>query len=79
MKRSQPHARQLLWLKRAAVEGSRLTPAARRKLYFKTGFYSLALIWCLVALLMWLTPAKYVSRWTLILPGSGAGAATDLH
>lgn len=78
MKRSQPHARQLLWLKRAAVEGSRLTPAARRKLYFKTGFYSLALIWCLVALLMWLTPAKYVSRWTLILPGSGAGAMVSL-
>ncbi|MBT1442985.1 exopolysaccharide biosynthesis protein [Shewanella sp. JM162201] len=78
MKRNAPHARQLLWLKRAAVEGSRLDPKARRNLYFKTGFYSIALIWCLVALLMWLTPAKYVSHWTLILPGAGAGAMVSL-
>jgi capsule polysaccharide export protein KpsE/RkpR len=68
----------LFWIKRAALEGSKLTPRARKKLYLKTALVSLLIIWASAFLLMAIKPTSYVSKWTLILPGNGAGALVSL-
>ncbi|QFU23412.1 exopolysaccharide biosynthesis protein [Shewanella eurypsychrophilus] len=72
------HPSQLLWLKRAAVKGSSLPINARRWVYVKTAFAALALIWTLVSLTLVFSTTRYESKWTLILPGAGAGAMVNL-
>lgn len=70
--------RLLLWLKRAMVKGSNLPINDRRWVYIKTALGSLCLIWLLAFVTLAYTPTKYVSKWTLILPGAGAGALVSL-
>lgn len=72
------HPSQLLWLKRAAVKGSSLPVNQRRWVYIKTAIGALVLIWSLVSLALVLTPTRYESKWTLILPGAGSGALVNL-
>lgn len=78
MKRQEHHPSQLLWIKRALVDGSRLSVTERRKLYVKVALVSLLIIWGLAASAILITPTKYTSRWTLILPGAGAGSLVNL-
>ncbi|WP_394200888.1 GumC family protein [Shewanella waksmanii] len=70
--------KQLRWLMRAFVDGTNLAPAERRKLYIKTGACALLLIWLVVLLTVTASPKRYESKWTLILPGVGAGATVSL-
>ncbi|WP_083700001.1 exopolysaccharide biosynthesis protein [Shewanella sp. UCD-KL12] len=77
MKKSN-EPKQLLWLKRAALKGSSLPVNARRWVYIKTAVAALAVIWTLVFITLAVTPTKFVSKWTLILPGAGAGALVSL-
>lgn len=72
------HPSQLLWLKRAAVKGSNLPVNKRRWVYIKTALGALVLIWTLVSLTLILSPTRFESKWTLILPGSGAGVLVNL-
>ncbi|MBR9726821.1 exopolysaccharide biosynthesis protein [Shewanella intestini] len=69
----------LFWLKRAAVEGSQLTHASRKRLYLKTGFAAILTIWIIAGILMLLAPTRYESKWSVILPGNGAGALVNLE
>ena len=66
------------WLRDLVVEGSHLTLRQRFKLYLRITLVALGLIWALVVVLIMLTPKKYVSEWTLILPGAGSGAQVSL-
>ncbi|WP_227006705.1 GumC domain-containing protein [Shewanella donghaensis] len=68
----------LFWIKRATLEGSKLTPKARKRLYLKTAIGALLIIWVLVAIFIALTPTKYISKWVLILPGAAAGSSLSL-
>ncbi|WP_232772015.1 MULTISPECIES: exopolysaccharide biosynthesis protein [unclassified Shewanella] len=68
----------LFWIKRAALEGSKLTPKARKRLYLKTAMMSLLIIWIMTSILLVIKPTSYVSKWILILPGNGAGALVNL-
>lgn len=72
------HPSQLLWLKRFAVKGSSLPADARRWVYIKTAIAALLTIWTLVILALMLSPTRYESKWTLILPGAGTGALINL-
>ncbi|MBW8185239.1 GumC family protein [Shewanella nanhaiensis] len=72
------HPSQLLWLRRAAVKGSSLPVNARRWVYIKTAIGALTLIWSLVTLVLVMSPTRFESKWTLILPGAGAGALVNL-
>ncbi|AEG09451.1 exopolysaccharide biosynthesis protein [Shewanella sp. SP1S1-7] len=78
MMKARHETHQLLWIKRALVNGSNLSPIARRKLYIKTVLLTLALIWLLVLVILFITPTRYTSKWVLILPGAGAGAMVSL-
>ncbi|NKF51709.1 exopolysaccharide biosynthesis protein [Shewanella sp. WXL01] len=69
----------LLWLKQAVVEGSKLTHASRKRLYFQTAAAALLVIWVVAGMLIIMAPTKYVSKWTVILPGNGAGALVNLE
>lgn len=79
MQRRDTHQGQLLWLKRALVDGSSLSIAERKRLYIKVALITLVMIWTLVISAIFLTPARYTSKWTLILPGAGAGALVNLE
>ncbi len=79
MKRKETHQGQLLWIKRALVDGSSLSHQDRKRLYIKVACASLMLIWLMVASVVMFTPASYTSKWTLILPGAGAGALVNLE
>ncbi|WP_228768441.1 GumC family protein [Shewanella sp. TC10] len=68
----------LYWIKRATLEGSKLTPKRRKRLYLKTAFGALLIIWLLAGLFIVLAPTKYVSKWVLILPGAAAGSSLSL-
>ncbi|WP_299570517.1 exopolysaccharide biosynthesis protein [uncultured Shewanella sp.] len=68
----------LYWIKRATLEGSRLTPKLRKRLYLKTAFGSLLIIWIFAAIFIYLAPTQYVSKWVLILPGAAAGSSLSL-
>ncbi|KPZ72874.1 MULTISPECIES: exopolysaccharide biosynthesis protein [unclassified Shewanella] len=68
----------LYWIKRATLEGSKLTPKLRKRLYLKTGFGALLIIWLLAGIFIMLTPTQYVSKWVLILPGAAAGSSLSL-
>ncbi|WP_241904981.1 exopolysaccharide biosynthesis protein [Shewanella sp. 10N.286.52.C2] len=68
----------LYWIKRATLEGSHLTPKARKRLYIKTALISLLIVWLLVAVFIALTPTKYESKWVVILPGVAAGSSLSL-
>ncbi|ABV37554.1 conserved hypothetical protein [Shewanella sediminis HAW-EB3] len=76
--KNKHHPSQLLWLKRAAIKGSSLPVNARRWVYIKTALAALTLIWTLAIIAIANTPARFVSKWTLILPGAGAGALVSL-
>ncbi|WP_258406196.1 exopolysaccharide biosynthesis protein [Shewanella aegiceratis] len=65
-------------LKHFLVTGSKMPLNRRRWVYIKTALGALALIWGLVGLFLLLAPPRYVSKWTLILPGAGAGAQVSL-
>ncbi|MCC4834791.1 exopolysaccharide biosynthesis protein [Shewanella sp. 10N.7] len=68
----------LYWIKRATLEGSKLTPKLRKRLYLKTAFGSLLIIWVFAAIFIYLAPTNYVSKWVLILPGAAAGSSLSL-
>ncbi|MEZ9198456.1 GumC family protein [Shewanella sp. 10N.286.54.B9] len=70
--------RPLLWLKRLFVDGSQMSAKERRNAYLKMSFTLLTSVWLLVILFVLLSPSRYVSTWTLILPGAGAGAVVSL-
>lgn len=70
--------RPLLWIKRLLVDGSQMPVKERKSAYLKLTFTLLASIWLLVLLFVFVTPSRYVSQWTLILPGAGAGAVVSL-
>ena len=70
--------RPLLWLKRLFIDGSQLSAKKRKKAYLKLTFSLLCAIWLIVLLFVLLSPSRYVSKWTLILPGAGAGAVVSL-
>ncbi|WP_458527027.1 hypothetical protein [Onishia taeanensis] len=63
---------------RAVVFGTRLSPRRRAALYLGILTLSLALVWVPVTALLALTPPRYTSEWTLILPGAGSGHAVNL-
>lgn len=68
----------LRWLTRAVVNGTSLDPQQRRNLYLKVGLTSIMAIWLVVIIAIVLSPKRYESKWTLILPGVGAGATVSL-
>ncbi|PKG56613.1 exopolysaccharide biosynthesis protein [Shewanella sp. GutDb-MelDb] len=70
--------RPLLWMKRLFVDGSMMPIKQRKSAYLKLTFTLVACIWLLVLLFILMTPSRYVSQWTLILPGAGAGAVVSL-
>ncbi len=70
--------RPLLWLKRSLVDGSQLSPKERKQAYLKVTSLLLLMVWFLVLLFTFLSPSRYISQWTLILPGAGAGALVSL-
>ncbi len=51
----------------------------RHKRYLKTAGIWIAVIWVLTALYLALAPDQYRSKFTLILPGSGAGGSLNLE
>ncbi|MCK8043285.1 exopolysaccharide biosynthesis protein [Shewanella sp. 1CM18E] len=70
--------RPLLWLQRYFINGSQRTVKQRQQAYLRATLLLILLIWLLVLLFIFASPSRYVSQWTLILPGSGAGAHVTL-
>ncbi|GIU51733.1 hypothetical protein TUM4438_42380 [Shewanella sairae] len=68
----------LLWIQRYFVNGSQLSTKQRKQAYIKLTFALIALIWLMVILMILISPNRYVSQWTVILPGSGVGANVTL-
>jgi uncharacterized protein involved in exopolysaccharide biosynthesis len=66
-------------INRAATHGSGLEPVLRRRLYRVVLLLAMICIWGPITLFLQLTPPTYTSKWTLILPGTGAGSAVDLE
>ena len=66
------------WVRELVVEGSDLSLRDRFKLYLRIALLLLAVIWTVVGVLLAVTPEKYISHWTLILPGAGSGAQVSL-
>lgn len=64
------------WLWRGATGGF---GGRRLPRYFWLGVMGVAGIWLLAAAYMVLTPRSYVSEFTFVLPGSGAGASINLE
>ncbi len=65
-------------LYRALVNGSRLTPQDRKRLYLIIVIGFTLFIWTSIGLFLSLQPARYLSEWTLILPGVGKGHSVSL-
>ncbi|WP_298775758.1 exopolysaccharide biosynthesis protein [uncultured Shewanella sp.] len=76
--KSQHTSRTLIRLKNAIVSGSNMSRKQRRKVYIQTAAASIAFIWLLIIIVILIIPTQYVSKWTLILPGAGAGAVVSL-
>ncbi|QQX82493.1 exopolysaccharide biosynthesis protein [Shewanella sp. KX20019] len=74
----QQSIRPLQWMKRLLINGSQVTVKQRKSNYLKLTFILLAIIWSFVLFFILVTPSRYVSQWTLILPGAGAGAVVSL-
>ncbi|MEZ9597033.1 exopolysaccharide biosynthesis protein [Shewanella sp. 10N.261.52.F9] len=70
--------RPLLWLQRYFINGSQVSVKQRRRTYVRSTLWLLVLLWAFVLLFVLLSPSRYVSQWTLILPGAGAGAHVSL-
>ncbi|MDR8524402.1 GumC family protein [Shewanella fidelis] len=68
----------LLWAQRYLVNGSKQPAQKRKQTYVKLTLLLLLLIWLLVLAFIFVSPSRYVSQWTLILPGSGTGANVTL-
>jgi len=66
------------WLLHAAVHGSDMTQSKRRMVYLLTLVAGLALIWIPLLAFLMLKSSTYTSKWSLILPGSGAGHTVSL-
>ncbi len=64
---------------RAVVYGTSLPPGKRRRLYLVILLLALSLVWVPVSGVIFLTPARFTSEWTLILPGTGSGQAVNLE
>ncbi len=71
-----PPAKSLIY--RALVDGSRLNPRDRRTLYLALGISLSLIIWISIGLFVSLQKTRYVSEWTLILPGVGKGHSVSL-
>ncbi|WP_308443598.1 exopolysaccharide biosynthesis protein [Shewanella sp. MBTL60-007] len=78
MMQTKHSSRPLLWLKHYFVNGSQLPVKKRRRAYLIVTSLLLLSIWLLVLLFTILSPSRYISQWTLILPGPGAGALVSL-
>ena len=63
---------------RLMVLGSQLPTGKRRKIYGLIFLFFLAVIWLPVWLTTQMKAPTYTSRWTLVLPGTGAGHAINL-
>lgn len=79
IQRSQHKSRTFLWIKDALINGSNMSRIHRRHVYIQTGAVSLAIIWVIIIAIISFIPDSYVSKWTLILPGPGAGANVNLE
>ncbi len=67
------------WFRALAVEGSAMDRQTRRRVYLQVGALALICIWGPVIAFLTMAPVSYTSRWSLILPGAGAGAAVNLE
>ncbi|MCL1124908.1 exopolysaccharide biosynthesis protein [Shewanella surugensis] len=78
-KKMQHKSRTFLWLKNAIVNGSNMSRKQRRRVYIQTASAALFFVWIIVITVIAFTPTAYVSKWTLILPGAGAGAIVSIE
>ncbi len=59
--------------------GKAHTPGNRRRFYIRYFLYASSAIWLAMAVLLSLLPERYMSEWTLIIPGTGEGHAVSLE
>ncbi len=62
----------------AVVNGSHMTQSQRRKAYILLSLFLIIVLWTPAVLITTISKPSYTSKWTLILPGTGAGHAVSL-
>lgn len=67
------------WAKYLATHGSNMPKPQRRKVYLVTLVAALLLIWAPVVLFLKFSPITYTSKWSLIMPVTGAGQTVNLE
>ncbi len=67
------------WLSYLAAHGSSMDPVVRRRVYALTLFGALTLIWLPVLSFLILSPQTYTSKFSLIMPVTGAGQSVNLE
>lgn len=62
-----------------AVNGSRMTRWKRKWVYLLLAVFLLAVLWTPALMVVLISKPSFTSKWTLILPGAGAGHAVSLE